>query len=74
MPQAANSPLTSGTVTVSSISLGGTARNDSVKGSHEAEIHLPNLHFSHYCKDDLGLCKSTRGTQNFIPGRCGISY
>lgn len=74
VPQAANSPLIPGTATVSSISLGGTTRNDSVAGSHEAEIHLPNFRFSHYCKDDLSLCKSTRCMWNFILGLCGISY
>lgn len=80
--QADNSPLISATVTVSSISLGGTARTDSVKSSHEAEIHLPNFRFSHYCTDDLSFGKSTRcvgisyqeyvelhtmGVWNFIP-------
>lgn len=89
VPQADNSPLISATVTVSSISLGGTARTDRVKSSHEAEIHLPNFRFSHYCTDDLSLGKSTRcagisyqeyvelhirGVWNFIPQVCGISY
>lgn len=89
VPESANSSLISGTATVSTISLGGTARNDSVEGSHEAEIHLPNFRFSHYCKDDLSLYKSTRWCMwnfilgyvdfhtrymwNFIPAVCGIS-